>query len=150
MLLYDVTIVLTAMMAGFMLSYCLTIGRYFNYLLETAKYDGFSAYYSPFRREKRVPRQYAVCVLGQFIMAVLSLFFSWQSGTWLARMGAVLPLLLLLAAHRLTGFGESEEEINSGRMSETMRRIYLKWNLPLHFSYFLLYFAASLFLIWSR
>ena len=150
MFFYDMTIVLTAMMAGFMLSYCLTIGGYFNYLLTTKKDDGFSDYYSPFRREKHIPKWYGACVVCQFATALLSLLVNWQSGHWPASLGAVLPLILLLLAHRLTGFGESEELINSGQINDVRRRIYLKWNLPLHFSYFILYFAASVFLIWAR
>ena len=142
-MLYSLTIILTAVIAGFMLSYCITLGAYFNHLLQTRKDEGFSSYYAPFRKSKQAVFWYKLVCCTQIVMAILSCLFSSQ--TLFPKVIALIPFLLLFICHLLTGFGKSEEHIHSGLPIDNLHRsIYLKWNFPLHFFYFLAFFISAL------
>ena len=142
-MLYSLTIILTAVIAGFMLSYCITLGAYFNHLLQTRKDEGFSSYYAPFRKSKQAVFWYKLVCCTQIVMAILSCLFSSQ--TLFPKVIALVPFLLLFICHWLTVFGKSEEHIHSGLPIDDLHRsIYLKWNLPLHFFYFLTFFISAL------
>ena len=142
-MLYSLTIILTAVIAGFMLSYCITLGAYFNHLLQTRKDEGFSSYYAPFRKSKQAVFWYKLVCCTQIVMAILSCLFSSQ--TLFPKVIALIPFLLLFICHLLTGFGKSEEHIHSGLPIDDLHRsIYLKWNFPLHFFYFLTFFISAL------
>lgn len=142
-MLYSLTIILTAVIAGFMLSYCITLGAYFNHLLQTRKDEGFSSYYAPFRKSKQAVFWYKLVCCTQIVMAILSCLFSSQ--TLFPKVIALIPFLLLFICHLLTGFGKSEEHIHSGLPIDDLHRsIYLKWNFPLHFFYFLAFFISAL------
>ena len=142
-MLYSLTIILTAVIAGFMLSYCITLGAYFNHLLQTRKDEGFSSYYAPFRKSKKAVFWYKLVCCTQIVMAILSCLFSSQ--TLFPKVIALVPFLLLFICHWLTGFGKSEEHIHSGLPIDNLHRsIYLKWNFPLHFFYFLAFFISAL------
>ena len=141
--MYSLTIILTAVIAGFMLSYCITLGAYFNHLLQTRKDEGFSSYYAPFRKSKQAVFWYKLVCCTQIVMAILSCLFSSQ--TLFPKVIALIPFLLLFICHLLTGFGKSEEHIHSGLPIDNLHRsIYLKWNFPLHFFYFLAFFISAL------
>lgn len=141
--MYSLTIILTAVIAGFMLSYCITLGAYFNHLLQTRKDEGFSSYYAPFRKSKQAVFWYKLVCCTQIVMAILSCLFSSQ--TLFPKVIALIPFLLLFICHLLTGFGKSEEHIHSGLPIDDLHRsIYLKWNFPLHFFYFLAFFISAL------
>lgn len=142
-MLYSLTIILTAVIAGFMLSYCITLGAYFNHLLQTRKDEGFSSYYAPFRKSKQAVFWYKLVCCTQIVMAILSCLFSSQ--TLFPKVIALVPFLLLFICHWLTGFRKSEEHIHSGLPIDNLHRsIYLKWNFPLHFFYFLAFFISAL------
>ena len=50
----------------------------------------------------------------------------------------------MLVLHILTGFGEVENLVNSGKKVE-MNQIekYVTWNIPLHIIYFILYLISA-------
>lgn len=147
MLIYDLTILATGMVAGFMLSYCVTLGHYYNFLLKTHRNKGFSDYYSVFRRQENISKRYAFCMGSQFVVGLLAVLFA-QSH---ASLTALLPLPFLLLCHRLTGFGKAEETIVSGQsFDERQRQLYLHWNIPLHLTYSLVYACACLYLLFYR
>lgn len=126
-----------------MLSYCITLGAYFNHLLQTRKDEVFSSFYTPFRKSQKAVFWYKLVCGTQIIMAILSCLFSSQ--TLFPKVIALIPFLLLFIFHWLTGFSKSEEHIHSGLPIDDLHRsIYLKWNFPLHFFYFLAFFISAL------
>lgn len=142
-MLYRLTIVMTALMAGFMLSYCITLGSYFNYLLAEVRDEGFSDYYAPFRKSTRVVFWYRSACGLQILLAILSCLLSPQES--LPKITALVPFTVLFLCHWLTGFGKSEERINSGLpIDQHHRATYLKWNIPLHVFYFLAFSTSAL------
>lgn len=146
---YDLTLLLTAVIAGFMLSYSVTLGAYFNYLLRQELDQGFSHFYSQFRRNTAVASLYRMCVGLQFFLGLVSLLVSSPLVT--VRVLGIIPLMVLLVCHHVTGFAKSEEAINSGKsISTDMRQNYLKWNLPLHYFYFVIYFVSALLQLYYR
>ncbi len=142
-MLYRLTIVMTALIAGFMLSYCIILGSYFNHLLAERRDEGFSEYYTPFRKSRRAVIWYRlVCVL-QISLAALSCLLSPHEP--FPKIMALAPFMVLFICHWLTGFGKSEEHINSGLpIDQHHRTTYLKWNIPLHVFYFLVFFLSAL------
>lgn len=140
---YDLTLLLTAVIAGFMLAYSITLGAYFNYLLSHNMDQGFSNFYSKFRQDTWVVNLYQACLGLQFFLGLATLLLTSYPIT--VRSLAVIPLIVLLSCHRLTGFSKSEEEVNSGKpISDETKQNYLKWNLPLHYLYFCVYFISAL------
>ena len=53
----------TAMIAGFLTMYCLTIGGYFTFMARTGRIGEFQSSYPLFRRRTRLKRVYALAML---------------------------------------------------------------------------------------
>lgn len=134
--LHEVTVIWTALIAGFMVSYCLVLGRYFNWLLTSDNTDGFSNYYSVFRTEQNVKFPYIIFVFFQFFLSVINFGINWRSldeWGWIS----ILCVPAFLSIHfLLSPFGKAEGLINSSlSISKETARVYLIWNLPLHITY---------------
>ena len=63
----------TAMIAGFLTMYCLTIGGYFTFMARTGRIGEFQRSYPLFRRRTRLKRVYALAMLLQFLVALAAL-----------------------------------------------------------------------------
>ena len=134
----------TAMIAGFLTMYCLTIGGYFTFMARTGRIGEFQRSYPLFRRRTRLKRVYALAMLLQFLIALVALAAGWGSGP-LGLVPAACSLPLLLVVHALTGFTVPEEKLVSGQdLTDTELARYLRLNLPLHMIYACVYAASAL------
>ena len=134
----------TAMIAGFLTMYCLTIGGYFTFMVRTGRIDEFQRSYPVFRRRTRLKLVYALAMLLQFVIALVALAAGWGSGP-LGLVPAACSLPLLLVVHALTGFTGPEEKLVSGQdLTDAELARYLRLNLPLHVIYACVYAASAL------
>ena len=149
--IYSLNIFLTALCAGFMIFYCIGSGRYFNYLLSNNLIDGFTKYYSQFRENSNAVSVLNIFLGIQMIIAFLSIIFNFRKQPLIGQIIALLAPIIIVTLHSLTGFSQSENLINSGSdYSDLNIANYLKYNIPLHIIYIIMYSTSSLFLIFQR
>ncbi|EGY79949.1 hypothetical protein HMPREF9129_0928 [Peptoniphilus indolicus ATCC 29427] len=129
-------------MSGMMLMYTVTLGSYFNYILKNKILSGFQDY-SSFRSNTNVKINHSIILLGQIIVSIISLILNYNKGFNPLCFSLIVPIIMLVL-HTLTGFGEVENLVNSGKKVE-MNQIekYVTWNIPLHIIYFILYLISA-------
>ena len=147
--LYISNIILCAVLAGFMVSYSITLGAYFTYMLKNGKLKQLQETYTPFRETTRAKMWYSVWVIAQTVVALLSLIFNAQNHFLIAQIYAVAVFPLYMIFHQIIGFGKVEEKVNSGNknISNAEVKLHSRYNLPLHRTYAVLYFIAVIWLI---
>lgn len=69
--IYRLTVAWSGIIAGFMISYVIVIGRFFSWLLENRRADVFTNAYAHFRREKNPVSPYIAFVFTQFLLSAL-------------------------------------------------------------------------------
>ncbi|WP_136193353.1 hypothetical protein [Actinomyces procaprae] len=147
LVLQVLAVLTTAMVAGFLTMYCLTIGCYFSHMVRTEQVNELQRSYAPFRRRTHLKTTYAAAMLLQFFAAVAALAAAWQPPLT-GRILAVASLPLLLAVHRVTGFTAPEERLVSGQaVSDAAATRYLRLNLPLHALYACVYALAAAWML---
>ena len=137
--LYALSVVSTAVMGGFMLVYRIVLGRYFNYLLEQRRFDGFTDLYAPFRKARNPVTPYFAVSFAQFGFSLAYAVTTLRLTAFLA----CLPFILLVTLHTLTGFSKAEKAINSGEVRPQTVQTYLRFNLPLHAFYTFTYLGSA-------
>ncbi|SUB74991.1 hypothetical protein [Peptoniphilus indolicus] len=141
-IILKIQIIYTAIMSGMMLMYTVTLGSYFNYILKNKILSGFQDY-SSFRSNTNVKINHSIILLGQIIVSIISLILNYNKGFNPLCFSLIVPIIMLVL-HTLTGFGEVENLVNSGKKVE-MNQIekYVTWNIPLHIIYFILYLISA-------
>jgi hypothetical protein len=138
--IYSLNLFLTTLCAGFMTFYCIGLGRYFNFLLKNNLKDGFTKYYSLYRETGNTVSLLNVFLGTQMIIAIVSVILNFRKQPLSGQIIALLSPIFLMTLHFLTGFSESENLINSGsNFSDLYTANYLKYNIPLHIIYIILY-----------
>ncbi len=126
--------------------YIITLGSYFNYILKINLLSGFQDY-SFFRSNTKVKRNYFVILVGQVIVSIISLILNCNSGLMPLCFNIIVPIIMLMF-HVLTGFGKVENLVNSGQKVEMNEvKEYVRFNIPLHITYFTLYLISTLLLL---
>jgi len=149
--IYNLNIFQTALVAGFMTFYLIGLGRYFNFLLDNNFTEGFTKYYSLFRQSSNVVTVLNIFLGMQLIIALLSLVLNFRRQPLPGQIIALLAPIILMAIHSITGFSQSENLINSGtNLSDINIANYLKYNIPLHIIYSIIYSLGSLLLIFQK
>jgi hypothetical protein len=150
-LIYSINIFLTALCAGFMTFYIIGLGRYFNFLLNNNLIDGFTNYYSQFRANSNAVSILNIFIGIQMIIAFLSIIINFRKQPIIGQIIALSAPIIIGTLHSLTGFSQSENLINSGsNFSDLYITNYLKYNIPLHMIYVVIYSTGSLLLIFQR
>lgn len=141
-IILKIQIIYKAIMSGMMLMYTVTLGSYFNYILKNKILSGFQDY-SSFRSNTNVKINHSIILLGQIIVSIISLILNYNKGFNPLCFSLIVPIIMLVL-HTLTGFGEVENLVNSGKKVE-MNQIekYVTWNIPLHIIYFILYLISA-------
>ena len=146
---FRLTVAWTGIIAGFMISYVIVIGRFFNWLLRHNRYDVFTDAYSVFRKQDNPVTPYIAFVFTHLLLSLLlvGLSFATSQVYWWTFM----PLLcvpLFLTIHFGSPFGQAEKQVNSGQAEDaTAVRNYLKFNIPLHLLYAIIFSTALIILL---
>lgn len=147
-MLFQLNVILTAILSGFMFSYALVLGNFLSYLVEKELGQAFFEAYARFRRERKVVTLYRLVMIAQTLLALLTLLLHGGTGPFFPLVLAVLDFPLLVLAHALTRYLPVEEKVNSGRrLTAEERTLYLRWNIILHLCYGLLYTGTALWLL---
>lgn len=149
-IIYDINIIWTILLGGIMTMYCVTLGRYFTYIAKNNMLDGFTKYYSVFRKNTNVQKVFFIFLIGQFIMAIISIILNSTKDISL-QIPSILGLIIIILGHSISGFLKSEEKINSGDIED--KKVvgnYIKYNISLHIIYAIYYILAGALLIYIR
>ncbi len=138
----------TAMIAGFLVSYCVTLGGWFTHMTGSGRARIAQEYYTPFRVASHLKQRYDAWMLFQPLLAIFSLILNARIQPLAPQIALVLPLPMLLLIHSCTGFGQIEEAFASGKdLSGEQEARYAQLNLPLHRLYALFYMIPAIWLI---
>ena len=145
--LYLTNVILCAVLAGYLLSYVITLGAYFTHMLRSGGLEKLQQSYAPFRAGSNVKLLYGTCYLVQLVVSVVSLLLS-LSRPLPAQVYAVAVLPIFLTVHVATGFGTVEEKmVSGGALTQQEIDRYTKLNRPLHLFYAALYVISAAWLI---
>lgn len=147
-MLYNLNVLLTGLVAGFMFSYSLVLGNFFSYLVKLEEYSIFEKFYQKFRTENRIPLYYDAVLIAQGVVAFISLFFHFNNHSILAQVMAILDFPILILFHKFTGFFPLEEKLVSGHvLTKKEAAHYLRYNLSLHIIYGAVYLLTTFLLL---
>jgi len=146
---YALNIVYTAVLAGFMISYVVTMGAFFTYALGHGKRRELQEVLLPFGRDTRVTKNYAAWVLGQVLVAAASLILNAGRLPLLPQILAVGAMPLWYAVHVLSGFARCEHLAEGGPSDVPEQEVarFVRLNLPFHSGYACLYLVTALALV---
>ena len=147
--LYAVNVVYTAVLAGFMISYVVTMGSFFTHALSHGRRRELQRLLLPFNRDEHVSTRYAAWVLGQVVVAAVSLALNAGRAPLAAQIFAVAAMPLWFAVHVVSGFARAERLAEGGSEDVPEQEIkrFVRLNLPIHSGYAAVYVVADLWLL---
>ncbi|GEM_PF-749542 len=147
--LYALNAVYTGVLAGFMISYVVTMGSFFTHVLSHGRRQELQQILLPFNRDTRVSTTYAIWVLGQVVVAAVSLALNAGRLPLAAQIFAVAAMPLWFAVHVVSGFARAERLAEGGSEDVPEQEIkrFIRLNLPIHSGYAAVYVVADLWLL---
>ena len=147
--LYAVNVVYTAVLAGFMISYVVTMGSFFTHTLSHGRRRELQRLLLPFNRDEHVSAKYAAWVLGQVVVAAVSLALNAGRAPLAAQIFAVAAMPLWYAVHVGSGFARAEHLAEGGPSDVPEQEVarFVRLNLPFHSGYACLYLVTALALV---
>lgn len=148
-LLYAFNIVYAAILAGFMISYVVTMGSFFTHALGHGRRRELQGILLPFHRDQRVGVKYAAWVLGQVVVAAVSLALNAGRLPLAAQILAVVAMPLWYAVYVASGFARVEQLAEGGPedVPEDVIQRFVRLNLPIHTGFAAVYVVAALALV---
>lgn len=143
--LYAATIVYTSVLAGFMISYVVTFGAFFDHTLSHGKRRELQDLLLPFNRDERVSLRYAAWVLGQVLVALASLVANAGRLPLAAQVLAVAVMPLWYLVHVASGFARDEHLAEGGPddVPEQVIDRFVRRNRPFHSGYAVAYLVTA-------
>jgi len=148
--LWFTTTALTGVLAGFLISHCLILGRFFNWMLAAGDDAFFSDIFAPFRTATRANVHYNAVLWLSLLVGLL-----WLVSSFVLQRDRILALTAGLSSFWVgavffaSGFAEAEEAVCSGVADQALRALYSALNLPLHRGFAVAYSLAFLVLLWA-
>jgi hypothetical protein len=146
-ILWFCTTIITGIMAGFLTSHSIMLGRFFSWLIETGNFHVFTDTFSQFRLATQANVHY-----NMFLWISLFIGTLWTIFAFILRENRVIALIAGLSTIWVGGvffasnFSEAEEAVATGVADEATRQFFLSWNLPMHTS-FAVFYIICLFLL---
>jgi len=141
---------LTGILAGFLVSHSVMLGRYFTWLIETGHYEVFTDIFSDFRRATRANVHYNL-----FLWVHLALGILWLPSCFIVRSKRAIALTAGLSSFWVgsvffaSGFAAAEQAVATGMADDATQTFFVSWNLPLHASFAAFYTLCFLLLLLS-
>lgn len=150
LVLWMTTTVLTGILAGFLCSHSIMLGRYFSWIIESDNYNILIQTFPAFRRETKANVHY-----NYFLWLSLIIGSAWTVTSFLRGQNRIVALIAGLSSFWVgtvffaSGFAEAEVAVSSGLADETVLRFFLSWNLPLHTGFAIFYTLSFILLLWT-
>ncbi|MBN1437917.1 MAG: hypothetical protein JW929_00785 [Anaerolineales bacterium] len=139
---------ITGILAGFLTSHSVLLGRYFTWILESGDYGVFTDSFALFREASQANVHY-----NYFLWASLVLGIFWTIFSFLVRKDRIVALSAGLSSFWVgcvffaSGFATAEEAVCSGTADAAARQFFVSWNLPMHASFAVFYTLCFLLLL---
>jgi hypothetical protein len=141
---------LTGILAGFLTSHSVMLGRYFTWLIESGNYSVFTDTFAVFRGATHVNVYYNL-----FLWASLAIGIIWTAFCFIVKKSRVTALIAGLSSLWVgivffaSGFSAAEEAVASGVADKAVQRFFVSWNIPMHSSFAVFYTACFFLLLLS-
>jgi hypothetical protein len=138
---------LTGILAGFLTSHSVMLGRYFTWLIESGNYQVFTDTFSVFREATRANVHYNLFLWASLIAGII-----WTIFCFITNKNRIIALIAGLSSFWLacvffaSGFSDAEEAVAKGIADEAVRQFFVSWNIPMHIS-FAIFYAFCFFLL---
>lgn len=146
--LWSLTTLLTALLAGFLTSHSVMLGRYFTWMIENDHYSSFVQSFPLFRAATQANIHYNLFFFTSLIIGIL-----WTVSCFIIRKDRLIALIAGLSsfwvgsAFFATGFSDMETAVCSGVADEATLQLFVSLNLPLHTTFAVFYSLAFLLLL---
>ena len=141
------TTILTGILAGFLISHAIMLGRFFQWFMESGNEELLHQTYTVFRAASSPHIAYNIPLYLSFISGII-----WTVLAFIARRDRIIAVTAGLstvwvgAIFFLTDFGEAEEAVLTATADARLTQLYTALNLPLH-TLFAAMYIVSLFLL---
>lgn len=142
--------ILTGILAGFLTSHSIMLGRYFTWLVDTGNYNVFVDSFSVFRQATK-----AYIFYNSFFVMSLIAGIIWTVFCFISRKNRIIGLIAGLSSlwvgtvFYASGFAGSEAAVCSGTADEAVRDFYAMLNIPIHSSFAVFYLLCFFLLLAS-
>lgn len=143
--------ILTGILAGFLTSHSVMLGRYFTWLIETDNYHVLSETFSIFRQATHANIHY-----NAFLWASLVTGTIWTLFCFIVKKNRIIALIAGLSSLWVgcvffaSGFADAEEAVATGVANETIQNFFISWNIPMHTSFASFYTICFFLLLLSQ
>jgi len=147
-ILWFILTMLTGILAGFLTSHSIMLGRYFTWLIETGNYNVFTDTFAVFRAATRANVHYNLFLWASFLVGIL-----WTILSFILKRGRITALVAGLSSFWVSivffasNFSDAEAAVSSGIAAESVRQFFVSWNLPMHRSFAVFYILCFLLLL---
>jgi len=147
-ILWFVLTILTGILAGFLTSHSVMLGRYFTWLIETGNYHVFTDTFAVFRAATHANVHYNLFLWASFLVGIL-----WTILCFILKKGRITALVAGLSSLWVSivffasNFSDAEVAVSSGTATESVRQFFVSWNLPMHRSFAIFYILCFLLLL---
>jgi hypothetical protein len=147
-ILWYPVVIFTGIMAGFLLSHSVMLGRFFSWTLRSGNVDFFRNLFSVFRAESGANIHYNMFLWVSMFAGIL-----WTVSCFLAKKNRILAVTAGMSTFWVgfvffsSGFAVAENAVSSAAADTTLTDLFLSLNLPLHISFAIFYLACFVLLL---
>ena len=147
MILWFTITILTGILAGFLTSHSIMLGRYFTWVIESGNYQVFTETFPVFREASHTYFHYNLFLWASFFIGII-----WTLFCFIIKQNRIIALIAGLSSLWVgciffaSGFSDAEEAVATGVADETTRQFFVSWNIPMHTS-FAVFYTVCLFLL---
>jgi hypothetical protein len=146
--LWIVTTTLTGVLAGYMVSHSIMLGRFFNWFIESGNLDLLHRTYTVFREASNAHITYDIPLYLHFAAGVAFVVLA-----FVLKRHRILSVLAGLSTYwtgsifMLIDLDEAEDSVLTGTADAAMTQYYLSINIPVHATFAAIYLASMLLLL---
>lgn len=141
------TTMLTGVLAGFLLSHAIMLGRFFQWFMDSGNENLLHQTYTVFRAASNPHIAYNTPLYLAFISGIVWAVFAFiVKRDRIIAVTAGLSTVWVSVIFFCTNFGEAEEAVMTATADATLTQLYTTLNLPLH-TLFAAMYVVSLFLL---
>lgn len=140
--------VITGIMAGFLLSHSVMLGRFFSWTIQSGNNQIFASVFAHFREESRANIHYNLFIWISLLIGIL-----WTASSFVVKKNRIAALVAGLSSFWVgavffsSGFSKAEEAVMTGRADELTQKFFVAWNLPLHTTFAVFYLFCFILLL---
>ena len=138
---------ITGILAGFLVSHSIMLGRYFTWLIESGNNQVFVDTFSVFREATRANVHYNL-----FLWISLFIGVAWTAVCFILRSTRGTAVIAGLSSFWVgvvffaSDFAAAEAAVSTGTADEALRQFFAAWNIPMHVS-FAVFYSICFFLL---